>query len=66
MASEPNQSKNQKPEEERVMDPRDLVYKGGPTKDPREVVTNPSVTPEKHNEAEHLRSDLLKDESESQ
>lgn len=31
--------------EDQSVDPRDLVYKGGYTKDPQEIVEHPAVTP---------------------
>lgn len=46
--------------EERGVDPRDLVSKGGFTKDPREIVNNPAVTPQMLNEPGDLRDDLTR------
>lgn len=42
-----------------TVNPQDLVYSGGYTKDPREIVENPAVTPEMLNEPGDLRSDAL-------
>jgi len=46
---------------EDAVDPRDLVTKGGYTKDPSEIVNNPAVTPQMLNEGENLRDDLKRD-----
>lgn len=56
-----SQQSNSKAErEERIVDPRDLVYSGGSDRDPREVVENPAVTPELMDQApEDLRDDLM-------
>jgi hypothetical protein len=48
----------QSSEAEKVVDPRDLVYNGGYSKDPREIVNNPAVTPQMLNEPGDLRDDL--------
>lgn len=42
------------------IDPRDLVYTGGPDRDPREVIHNPAVAPEMVDSSpEDLRDDLM-------
>ncbi|MGQ4647142.1 hypothetical protein [Lyngbya aestuarii] len=46
---------------EEAVDPRDLVTKGGYTKDPAEIVNNPAVTPQMLDDSEELRSDLKRD-----
>ncbi|HEY9617132.1 MAG TPA: hypothetical protein V6C64_09835 [Microcoleaceae cyanobacterium] len=45
-----------------TVDPQDLVYSGGYTGDPREIVENPAVTPEMLNEPGDLRSDALEED----
>lgn len=46
-------------EDDRSIDPQDLVYSGGFIGNPREIVENPAVTPEMLNEPGDLRSDAL-------
>lgn len=48
--------------EENAVDPRDLVNKGGYRKHPREIVENPAVTPEMHNENQDSRAGFVRDE----
>ena len=53
--ADPNSNPNKpNPEEleEKAMDPRDLVYRGGYRKHPREIVENPAITPEMLGEPE--------------
>ncbi|WP_432808185.1 hypothetical protein [Pantanalinema sp. GBBB05] len=52
----------QQPVAANTVDPQDLVYSGGYTKDPREIVENPAVTPEMLNEPGDLRSDALEED----
>ncbi|PSN18899.1 hypothetical protein C7271_10115 [filamentous cyanobacterium CCP5] len=54
--------------EEDTVDPRDLVNKGGYSKHPRDIVENPAVTPQMHNETEDSRAGFIRedrDEAES-
>ena len=44
------------------VDPRDLVQKGGSTKNPTEIVQNPAVSPPMINEPGGLRDDLRSDD----
>lgn len=54
------QSTSKAEREEKIVDPRDLVYSGGSDRDPREVIENPAVTPELVDQApEDLRDDLM-------
>ncbi|NJO80449.1 MAG: hypothetical protein HC827_19370 [Cyanobacteria bacterium RM1_2_2] len=58
-------SENQEnPSKQAPIDPRDLVYRGGYSGNPREIVENPAVAPEMLEPApEDLRDDLMpKDE----
>ncbi|WNZ24264.1 hypothetical protein HJG54_16310 [Leptolyngbya sp. NK1-12] len=52
----------------RLIDPRELVYRGGYSGDPREIVENPAVAPEMVEQApEDLRDDLMpKEKSEDE
>lgn len=47
------------PKKQKIVDPNDLVYRGGYQGDPRELVENPAVTPEMPNEPGDLRADEL-------
>jgi len=49
----------------KVVDPRDLVYKGGFKGDPQEILGNPAVAPEMLSEGRDLRVDLFKDAEEA-
>lgn len=54
-AKEPAKSENKPP-----TDSRELVYRGGYSGDPRELIENPAVTPELVEQApEDLRDDLM-------
>lgn len=55
--AEQNQQKG-----DRTVDPRDLVYSGGYTGDPREIVENPAVTPQMMNEPGDKRIDILEED----
>lgn len=44
-----------------IVDVEDLVMKGGYTGDPKEIVTNPAVTPQMIDEPSDLRDDLRRD-----
>lgn len=55
-------SVDQQPPQTNTVDPQDLVYSGGYTGDPREIVENPAVTPEMLNEPGDLRSDALEED----
>lgn len=50
------------PKQQKVVNPDDLVYRGGTDADPRELVENPVVTPEMLNEPGDIRSDLLEED----
>jgi hypothetical protein len=54
---------NSEPDQQAI-DPRELVTKPGlaADQDPREVVSNPAVTPEMLNEPGDIRSDLIDSE----
>lgn len=59
-SSESNRPSSNSESDQRLIDPRDLVYQGGPALDPREVVENPAVAPEMLEQApEDLRDDLM-------
>lgn len=49
-------------DEERVVDPRDLVRTGNIPDNPKELLSNPGFAPQMINEGENLRSDLREDE----
>ncbi|QYO62278.1 hypothetical protein [Leptolyngbya sp. 7M] len=51
-----------------LIDPRELVYRGGYSGNPREIVENPAVAPEMVEQApEDLRDDLMpKEKSEDE
>lgn len=53
------ESNDDAPKKQKIVDPMDLVYSGGYTGDPREIVENPAVTPEMLNEPGDLRADEL-------
>lgn len=62
-----SQSTNPAPDpdpDQQAIDPRDLVTKPGlaADQDPREIVSNPAVTPEMPNEPGDIRSDLIDSE----
>ncbi|HEY9892458.1 MAG TPA: hypothetical protein V6D37_11745 [Candidatus Sericytochromatia bacterium] len=44
-----------------AVDVEDLVMKGGYTGDPKEIVSNPAVTPQMIDEPSDLRDDLRRD-----
>lgn len=48
--------------EDRVNPAEDLIYGGGYTKDPREIINNPAVAPQMLNGPGDLRGDLIEDE----
>ena len=48
--------------EEKTIDPRDLVNKGGFNKNPREMVENPAVTPEMHEEVQENQAGFRESE----
>lgn len=53
--------------DEQAIDPRDLVYKGGYRKHPREIVENPAVTPQMPDEPQETRAgDIRKDRDEAE
>lgn len=49
-------------DEERVVDPRDLVRTGNIPDNSKELLSNPGFAPQMINEGENLRSDLREDE----
>lgn len=69
-----SQSKNQNADSsrppidpDRIVNPsEDLVYKGGYSKDPREIVSNPAVAPQPYDMPTDIRSDLVRDEGEEE
>lgn len=50
------------PKKQKIVNPDDLVDRGGTDADPRELVENPAVTPEMLNEPGDLRDDLLEED----
>lgn len=48
--------------DKQAVDPRDLVYKGGYNKNPREVVENPAVTPQMLDEPQETRAGYIRDD----
>ncbi|WP_416673176.1 hypothetical protein [Egbenema bharatensis] len=62
-ASYPNQpdESEKSPIDEKVVDTRDLVYKGGYTKDPQEILSNPAVAPQMYTEGRDLRTDIFRE-----
>ncbi|GEM_PF-560525 len=52
-------SANQTGKDAGMYDPQDLVYKGGYTGNPREIVENPAVAPEMLDQVEDWHDDLL-------
>ena len=67
MSNESSERKSE-PEEKKVsaedmVNPaEDLIYAGGYTKDPREIINNPAVAPQMLNGPGDLRGDLIEDE----
>lgn len=57
-----NKERDKKLEDDRLMDPQDLVYRGGYQGNPREIVENPAVTPQMLNEPGDLRADELEED----
>lgn len=54
------QSTTPEPQTDQIVDPRDLVYRGGSDRNPRELIENPAVTPEMVEQApEDIRDDLM-------
>ena len=49
-------------DDERVVDPRDLVRTGNIPDNPKELLSNPGFAPQMINEGDNLRSDLREDE----
>lgn len=56
------ESNDEPPKTQKIVDPMNLVYSGGYTGDPREIVENPAVTPEMPNEPGDLRADELSED----
>jgi hypothetical protein len=53
--------------DEQAVDPRDLVYKGGYRKHPREIVEHPGVTPQMLDEPQESRAgDIRADRDEAE
>lgn len=52
-------------DESKVVDPMDLVYKGGYTKDPQEILGNPAVAPQMYTESRDLRVDIFREAEET-
>lgn len=67
MSSEPT-AKMPAPEDKqakpapKTVNPQDLVYSGGSSGDPREIVENPAVTPQMLNEPGDLRGDEMEED----
>lgn len=56
----PTPQPEQKPMQERIVDPRELVYTGRANREVREMIEDPAVTPEMLETApEDLRDDLM-------
>lgn len=66
--SEPNRpaanSSQPDPKDDRLVDPQDLVYKGGYSKSPREIIETPGAAPEmlEDQAPEDLRVDLIRED----
>ena len=52
-------------DEDNVVDVRDLVYKGGFSKDPQEILGNPAVAPQMLSEGRDLRVDIFREAEEA-
>lgn len=59
---EPNQHSV---DESKLVDVRDLVYKGGYDRDPQEILGNPAVAPPMLSEGRDLRVDIFQEAEES-
>ncbi|MGE5657661.1 MAG: hypothetical protein ACM37W_13730 [Actinomycetota bacterium] len=57
-----NQQADLDPNDEDLVDPRDLVYTSRLAGDPGEILSNPAVTPQMPNNPGDLRSDLREEE----
>ncbi|MBD2465652.1 hypothetical protein H6G89_32185 [Oscillatoria sp. FACHB-1407] len=53
------------PDSPQIVDPLDLVYSGGFTGDPQEILGNPAVAPEMLSEGRDLRVDIFRDTEEA-
>ncbi|HEY9908854.1 MAG TPA: hypothetical protein V6D18_14750 [Thermosynechococcaceae cyanobacterium] len=49
-------------QDDRTFDPQDLVYKGGYSGNPREILDNPAVAPQTIDEPGDLRDDRMPDD----
>lgn len=58
----PQPADDSPPKQQKVVNPDDLVYRGGTTANPRELVENPAVTPEMPNEPGDLSIDTLEED----
>jgi hypothetical protein len=58
----PQDSDNSEKPKPKTVDPMDLVYSGGYSGDPREIVENPAVTPQMLNEPGDLRADEMEED----
>lgn len=52
-------------DEDKVVDVMDLVYKGGYSKDPQEILGNPAVAPPTLSEGRDLRADIFREAEEA-
>lgn len=58
-----NNPDNTQSMDEETFDPRDLVNKGGYSKDPREIIDNPAVTPQMLDDRGHEGVGMDRDDS---
>ncbi|GAB4385974.1 MAG: hypothetical protein Kow00121_51610 [Elainellaceae cyanobacterium] len=66
-AEKPAQAQRSHDSSQIVNPAEDLVYKGGFSKDPQEIVSNPAVAPQTIDDtSKALRGDLMKDPGEDQ
>ena len=61
-----HESSDRSSEPPNIIDPQDLVYKGGFSKDPQEILGNPAVAPQTLTEGRDLRVDLFRDAEEAE
>jgi hypothetical protein len=66
--NDPNESaetEQRNADPDRIVDVMDLVYKGGYSRDPQEILGNPAVAPQMLSEGRDLRVDLFADAEET-
>ena len=61
-ATDDAQKLNHANEGDAIMDPQEVVYKGGYVGNPKDIVENPAATPEMLNEPGDLRDDLMEED----